>query len=272
VSDRGRWRRWYCADWHEAAFKGLTWRQRVIAAYVRTGPQSTSVGIFRLSAAVAVEDLAGDLTSVEFDFDLDVVCQAFGWRFDAPTRVLWMPEWLEMNPAQSPNVCDAWRKLLSNLPECELKYEAWAAVYATVQGMKESFRSSFGTLPKEGLKGFRKKASQKASQIGPHQGSRGSGDQGISGEREKVARFARAGERKPPDADASASTDASSELPAYLVQATKQTLKLTSPKQPLADLCDAVRQTLRHEKHPGDVTTETLKQAITAELNRLAVS
>ena len=42
--------------------------------------------------------------------------------------MLWMPNWIHENPPQSPNVCVSWRKLLVNLPDSDLKFEAADAI------------------------------------------------------------------------------------------------------------------------------------------------
>src|SRR5262245_20555462 len=124
MSDDGRrWRRVYSHVWWAAHFQQLTHAERDVYFYCRTGPQSTSVGVYRLSTAQAVEDI-GIITAAEFDACFDVVCRAFTWRFDPVTRVLFMPDWFDDNNPQSPNVCVAWRKLLANVPECALKRDA----------------------------------------------------------------------------------------------------------------------------------------------------
>jgi hypothetical protein len=180
--DGGRYRRIYSNEFHAAAFQGLTDAERVVYFYCRCGPQSTSVGIYRMSAAVAVEDL-GNLTTVEFDQRFSTVCEAFGWVFDAPTRVLWMPGWIFENPPQSPNVCLSWRKLLGNLPDCELKFEAARAIFQSLKDLPKGFAEKFGSLPKDWSQ---TKASPKASPKPLHdvmQGIRDSGNQGSGKQR-----------------------------------------------------------------------------------------
>ena len=89
MSDNGRWRRFYSLWWYLEAFHSLNDAERVVFVYCLTGPQSTGVGISRMSTALAVEDI-GNLTAVDFDYRLGRVCEAFGWRFDNATRVLWI--------------------------------------------------------------------------------------------------------------------------------------------------------------------------------------
>ena len=53
MPDMGRWRRVYSAEWHIGPFQSLSDVERMVYFYCRTGPQSTSVGIYRISTAVA---------------------------------------------------------------------------------------------------------------------------------------------------------------------------------------------------------------------------
>jgi hypothetical protein len=175
VSDvGGRWRRIYSAEWHAGAFHGLSDAERVIYFYCRTGPQSTSVGIYRISTAVAVEDM-GNLTAIEFDHRLSVVCEVFDWKFDVATRVLWIPTWLEENPPQSPNVAKSWRKLIANLPDCDLKFDAAAAIVRQLKDWGEDSRKAFGEA-------FQKPKAQPQAKTGADQGT---GESGIFQRSEK---------------------------------------------------------------------------------------
>ena len=179
MTDRGRWRRIYCNEWHSPAFQALSDPERQTYFYARTGPQSTSVGIYRISAAVAVEDI-GNLTTIEFQQRLDTVIQVFNWRFDVTARVLWIPTWITENPPQSPNVAVSWRKLLANVPDCDLKFEAAAAIIQHLKDLPKAFLEAFGKdFPKD----------TRISKAKP-EAYQGSGDSGI---REKGNRRAARG-------------------------------------------------------------------------------
>jgi hypothetical protein len=178
MSDIGRWRRVYSNDWHDAAFQGLSDAERVVWFYLKTGPQSTSVGIFRVSAAVAVEDI-GNLTATEFQHRLDVVVRAFGWRYDMATRVLWIPNWLAENPPQSPNVAKSYRKLLANLPDCDLKAEAALSIGRQLKDFPQAFLEAFG---KDFAKAFPQPKSKTESLPEPQtESNQGNREQGIQG-------------------------------------------------------------------------------------------
>jgi hypothetical protein len=60
-----------------------------------------------------------------------------------------MPTWLEENPPQSPNVVVSWKKLLLNVPDCALKFEAADAVLQALKDKPKAFLEAFGKpLPK----------------------------------------------------------------------------------------------------------------------------
>jgi hypothetical protein len=117
-----------------------------------------------------VEDLR-NLTAFEFDARLMAVCDRYGWRLDGVTRVLWIPDWLEKNPPQSPNVVTSWTKLLGNVPECDLKFEAIAAMGDYLKSFKPSFREPFESYRQRLSKGSRKPQSKPEPQSLSHQGS-----------------------------------------------------------------------------------------------------
>lgn len=188
MSDIGRYRRIFSNDFLEESFQRLDDHQRVIWLYAQAGPQSTSVGIYRLSTAIAVEELR-TVNAEEFERRLTDVCEACDWRFDASVRVLWIPGWVERNPPQSANVVTSWRKLLGNVPDCPIKLEAVTAIH---RYLKESpliknhqgYLDAFGDLPQRLRATFKRSETQPQAQPGSHQGS---GIRDLSGSRETGA-------------------------------------------------------------------------------------
>lgn len=88
--------------WQHPRFVALSATQQLVALYVLTGPQTNRAGFYRLSIAVATEDHVR-LSAEDFADALRVVCDAFGWRYDAHARVLWVPSWLRWNPPANQN-------------------------------------------------------------------------------------------------------------------------------------------------------------------------
>ena len=140
----GRYRRIFSTNWLESPVQDLDDGERVVWLYMKTGPQSTSVGIYRLSTAAAAEELK-NVDGKEFERRRDAVCKAFGWKFDPDVYVLWIPTWLDENPPQSPNVVISWCKLLSNVPKCAVKAEGIEAIHRYLKDKPEAFRKAFGS-------------------------------------------------------------------------------------------------------------------------------
>jgi len=247
MSGGSRWRRIYSLEWHASAFQRLTDPERVVYFYAKTGPQSTSIGIYRISTAVAVEDI-GNLMPIDFDVRLDVVCRACDWHFDPATRVLWIPEWLDENPPQSPNVCKSWRKLLANLPDCDLKFEAAHVIYSHLKDFPEAFREHFGSLPKE-LRNSKAKPKAKT------EANQGAGDQGIQRSESRGSRLGSERQR------AHSNNGSGSDVPAHYLDTARETRKLVSSTRPLEEQIDAFRELLRR-RNLGECTKAQAEAAM----------
>ena len=63
--------------------------------YLLTGPQTTRPGIFLFSVATAAEDLDVGVETIRTG--LVDVAGAFGWVFEADTRVFYIPSWWRWN-------------------------------------------------------------------------------------------------------------------------------------------------------------------------------
>ena len=144
MSDVGRYRRLYANEWHDPGFRRLNDSARVVRIYVSAGPQTTSVGCFRLSTAVAVEDLGG--TAEAFEQRLDAVCEAFDWYWDSLARVIWITNWFDLNPPASPNVVSSWAKLIKNVPDCAVKTQAITSLNTSLKNLPASFREPWTDL------------------------------------------------------------------------------------------------------------------------------
>jgi hypothetical protein len=246
----GRWRRIYSNEWHAAEFQGLTDGERVVYFYLRTGPQSTSIGIFRVSTAVGVEDI-GNLTAIEFDQRLSGVCEALSWRFDVPTRVLWIPAWIADNPPQSPNVCKSWQKLLANVPDCDIKFEAARAILAALKDLPQAFREAFGNLPKDSRISKSKPQSQPEA-------NQGAGELGRSGKEKQRAGALRAG---------AGESGGSFTPPSYLISAARDAIRLNNRLAPKDVLIESTMLALGRS---NDVSRSLVSSAVDAALAELA--
>ena len=202
---------------------------RVVCLYAIAGPQTTSVGCFRLSTAIAVEDLGG--TAEVFEERLQVVCHHFGWAWDPISRVIWITNWFDENPPANPNVVQAWAKLLRNVPDCDIKTRAIADIWQRLKELPASFREPWREL----LKSFPGTESKAQSRTETLQGNREQG----AGIREQRAG---AGLRTTTN-DNGAERRPSSEL-VRLVKET--TLKISNPFLPVPELVESFLNQHQH--------------------------
>lgn len=216
MRDAPRYRRVYANEWHDPALRALSAEARNVRFYVSAGPQTTSCGCFRLSTAVAVEDL--DSTAEAFESCLQTVCEAMGWAWDPASRVIWITNWFELNPPANPNVVHAWAKLLRNVPDCDVKAQAVLSINHALKELPSSFRDPWRELSKPFLAG-ESKAQSRTETI------QGSGDSGIqrSGNRGTGA----GSERK------TNGTGAGRHVPATWIQLAKRALTFAGIDKPI---------------------------------------
>jgi hypothetical protein len=143
----GRYRRLRPRWWTDATTQSLSNDQKLVSLYLRTGPQTNAVGLYRLSPGAAAEDLGMD--PGEFRRQLDIVCRVEGWNFDAIARVLWIPSWPAENVPQSPNVAKSWRSQLDEVPNCAIKATAASAIRAFLAERGQAFLKAFGEASPE---------------------------------------------------------------------------------------------------------------------------
>lgn len=130
-----RYRRLYPRLWHQ--LQPLDDGHRVVALYCLSGPQSNRIGLFRLSPALAAEDL-GTLPRTFLE-RLSNVCRTFEWRFDEGARVLWIPSWWEWNRPENKNVLISLLSDLEEIPQTALAQEFSNHVATLPQTLRDTF-------------------------------------------------------------------------------------------------------------------------------------
>lgn len=93
--DRRRYRKVFVRIWNNPEFLSLTDSERLLTLYLLSGPQTNRVGLFRVSFALAAEDL--QTTTDTLTRRLKHVIDAFNWQFDPRVKVLWIPSWWSFN-------------------------------------------------------------------------------------------------------------------------------------------------------------------------------
>jgi hypothetical protein len=232
----GRYRRLYVNEWHHPDFRRLNDGARVVRFYVTAGPQTTSVGCYRLSTALAVEDLGG--TAEQFEERLATVCELFNWGWDPLARVIWIRDWVDWNPPASPNVVASWAKLLKNVPDCSIKYEAVASIAASLKNLPQSFREPFADLARTSPRPEVKTKVHSEVHSETNQGT---------GSREQRTESKRTGALRADGNEGKESKTTNKLTDSRLVSIARETLKMTNYDGPIdEDLIDSFRAVARN--------------------------
>jgi hypothetical protein len=110
--------------------------------YLLTGPHTTNLpGLFCTGKAALAEAL--EWNAEGFDKAFREVFREGLIKVDLKARLWWLPNATKYNPPQSPNVVKSWRKAFDELPECQLKNEAFNKFKAFLEAFSEDFRKPF---------------------------------------------------------------------------------------------------------------------------------
>ncbi|WP_154585668.1 hypothetical protein [Burkholderia cenocepacia] len=110
--------------------------------YLLTGPHTGPIpGIFRAGRAGLAEELGW--TTEAFDEAFDEVFRQGMAKADWQAKLVWIPKAVDCNLPTSPNVVISWAKEWPQLPECDLKVEAYEALKASIHGRGKAFGEAF---------------------------------------------------------------------------------------------------------------------------------
>jgi hypothetical protein len=137
-----RYRRVRVRLWSEPKFKERDHPTRLVVLYLLSGPQTSAVGLYRLSVSSAAEDLAMPVS--QFRRRFEAVLKEFKWCYESSSGLLWIPEWAQENTPQNPNIARSWRSAFDEIPESSLKAEAIAATFDHLQSKGTPFAKAFG--------------------------------------------------------------------------------------------------------------------------------
>ena len=131
--------------------------------FLLTGPFSNRIGLFRAGEMTLSEELGWDPKGFREAFG-EVLLEGLVKVSSeySKDRLIFIPNFIKINPPQNPNVIKDWHREWNILPECELKLEAWHHIKSIIeQKDKESkawSKAFIETCRKPSIK-----ASQKAS-------------------------------------------------------------------------------------------------------------
>ncbi|MBP0714843.1 hypothetical protein ABXK61_16175 [Burkholderia sola] len=110
--------------------------------YLLTGPHTGPIpGVFRAGRAGLAEELGW--TPEAFDEAFAEVFRRGMAKADWQAKFVWIPKAVECNRPASPNVVTSWGKEWPQLPECDLKVEAFEVLKSFIHGLGEAFGKAF---------------------------------------------------------------------------------------------------------------------------------
>lgn len=131
--------------WCDAKFRALGPLKpsgQALFIYLLTNPNTTSIpGLYRAGAAAMAEELGWSLHAFNRALK-EVIAQGLA-KVDLKARVIFIGNAIKYNKPQSPNVVKSWALHWDEIPECQLKQEAYQALKHFIQSLGKAFSQAF---------------------------------------------------------------------------------------------------------------------------------
>ena len=131
--------------WNDARFRALSAPQpnaQTLFQRLLTGPELTNIpGCFQAWEAGLAQALGWPLDGFRKAF-AEVSAQGLA-KADWEVGFIWIPKAILHNKPESPNVVRSWKATWDELPECQLKADAFRALKAFVEGLPKGFGEAF---------------------------------------------------------------------------------------------------------------------------------
>lgn len=136
-----RYRNIHCLIWNDDKFPFLSERAKLVFFHVLTTPFGNPFGAFKMSVAGLAEEaripLKGYREGLRELFEKGMV------KHDERVMLIFIPNFIKHNRPANPNVVQKWAGIFKELPDCELKNEVFAILFATCKGLGEPFLKRF---------------------------------------------------------------------------------------------------------------------------------
>lgn len=127
--------------WGDQKFRNLSAPQpcaQWLWVYLMTGPHTTSVpGISHIGEAALAEALGWSRKAFRVAFN-ELARQKMVFA-DWDARVIWIPNSIRYNSPESPNVVISWHTVWDEIPECDIKKQAYEHIAAFLNECGEAF-------------------------------------------------------------------------------------------------------------------------------------
>lgn len=142
------------AKWNDPRFRALPKpvpSSRYLYWFLRLGPQTGIVpGLYEARAGGLADYLGWDRDG--FDQAFAELEQQDLARADWEAGLVWVPDAIEDDHPQSLNAAKSWGAALAELPDCQLKNEAYQYVLAFADGIREGLREGIREAIAEGFR------------------------------------------------------------------------------------------------------------------------
>ena len=140
-----RYRKFDLRTWSDEKFRSLTPLPpsgQSLWIFFLLGPETTSIpGLFEAADVVLAHRLRWPMKAFREAFrEVSVKGMA---KADWEAGLVWLPNAPRYNKPESPNVIRSWGPIFDELPECELKREAYQTLKAFAQGWGEGYEEAF---------------------------------------------------------------------------------------------------------------------------------
>lgn len=135
--------------WHvDEKFRALSKPQpnaQSLWIYLVSGPMPWSIpGLYSIGEAALAEAMGWPLEGLRKAYQelFEKGMAKADWKY----RVVWIPKAIKYNEPENPNVIKHWAKNFDEVPECDLKKEAFDCISIHLKGLPKGFQEAFAEV------------------------------------------------------------------------------------------------------------------------------
>lgn len=142
-----RWRKVDVRVWNDRAFMSLSQDARLLWLYLLTCPETTAIPGVIPTGQGAIGD-ALEWSPERFQERFAEVSRQGLAKADFKARLVWLPKAIKYDPPPNGNVVKGWRDHWNEVPECDLKHEAWQVLKRYTERFAEQFQEAMPEPPR----------------------------------------------------------------------------------------------------------------------------
>lgn len=135
--------------WNDGKFHALSLDGKLTYFFLITHPNMTALGAMRAGISGLAEELVMEDGRFRQAFS-ELLAQDMA-EHDVKAACLFIPNFVQYQAAESPNVIRAWAKTLPMIPDCPLKEKAVGMAQSYAEGLSEAFSKAFREAFREAI-------------------------------------------------------------------------------------------------------------------------